>query len=64
MSEYIPYNLWLMMLLKEQRYEKKVSVVFQDNKSTNLMEKNGKKSFTENYRNINVRYFPLDIQDR
>ena len=57
MSEYIPYNLWLVMLLNEQGYEIKDNVVFQDNKSAILMENNGIKSCTGNSRHINFRFF-------
>ncbi len=30
-SEYIPFNLWLTMFLKEQGYDLSKNVVFQDN---------------------------------
>jgi len=32
-SEYIPFNLWLTMFLKEQGYDLSKNVVFQDNES-------------------------------
>ena len=57
MAEYLPYNLWLIMFLKEQGYEIANNVIFQDNKSAILMEKNGRNSCTGNSRHINVRYF-------
>ena len=56
-SEYIPYNLWLMMFLDAQGYGIKNNVVYQDNKSAILMERNGRNSCTGNSRHINVRYF-------
>ena len=56
MSEYISYNMWLMMFLKEQVYDIK-NHFFQGNKSAITMEKNGRNSCTGNSRHINVRYF-------
>ena len=56
-AEYVPYNIWLCMFLKEQGYEIKDNVIYQDNKSAMLMQKNGRNSCTENSRHINVRYF-------
>ena len=56
-SEYIPYNIWIVMFLKEQGYEIKDNVIYQDNKSAMLMEQNGRNSCTGNSRHINIRYF-------
>ena len=56
-SEYNTYNLWLKVLLKEHRYEIKDNVVFQDNKSAILTDKNGRNSCIGKSRDINVRYF-------
>ena len=56
-SEYIPYNLWLTLFMSEQGYEIKNNVLYQDNKSTMLMLKNGRNSCTGNSRHINIRYF-------
>ena len=39
-SEYIPYNIWVVMFLEEQGYELKDNVVYQDNESTIKMMKN------------------------
>ena len=61
-SEYIPYNLWLMMFLQSQGYGIKNNVVYQDNQSTIRMLKNGRSSCTGNSRHINVRYF--FVEDR
>ena len=62
MAEYVPYNLWMLMFLEAQGYGIKDNVVYQDNKSAILMEKNGRNSCTGNSRHINVRYF--FIKDR
>ena len=56
-GEYIPYNIWLMMFLDAQGYGIKDNIVYQDNQSAMLMEKNGRNSSTGNSRHINVRYF-------
>ena len=56
MSEYIPYNLWLIMSQKEQVYDIKESVFFQENKSAILMENKGRNAFTGKSININIRY--------
>ena len=56
-SEYIPYNLWLVLFMSEQGYKIKDNVLYQDNRSTMLMLKNGRNSCTGNSRHINIRYF-------
>ena len=56
-SEYIPYNLWLLHFLDAQGYGIKDNVVYQDNQSTIHMAKNGRDSTTGNSRHINIRYF-------
>ena len=56
-SEYIPYNLWLLLFLSAQRYEIKDNVLYQDKQSTILMLKNGRNSCAGNSRHINIRYF-------
>ena len=53
-SEYIPYNIWLMMFLDAQGYGVKDNIIYQDNQSAILMEKNGRNSCTGNSRHINV----------
>ena len=56
-SEYLPYNIWMMMFLKEQGYEIKDNILYQDNKSAILLENNGRSSCTGNSRHIDIRYF-------
>ena len=53
-SEYIPYNLWLILFLSAQGYVIKDNVLYQDNQSTILMLKNGRNSYTGNSRHINI----------
>jgi len=61
-SEYLPYCIWFLYFLEHQGYKLEENVVFQDNKSAILMEKNGRNSCTGNSRHINIRYF--FIKDR
>ena len=56
-SEYLPYNIWLMMFMREQGYPVRNNVLYQDNKSTILMLKNGRNSCTGNSRHIDIRHF-------
>ena len=56
-SDYIPYNLWLLMFMHMQGYFIKDNVLYQDNQSTILMLKNGRNSCTGNSRHIHIRYF-------
>ena len=51
--------LWTPLFMKEQGYEVKNNVVYQDNKSTILLEKNGKRSSRKRTRALNVRYFMI-----
>eukprot|EP00957_Ditylum_brightwellii_P142951 10892309-Ditylum_brightwellii.AAC.1 len=46
LAEYLPYNIWLLMFLKEQGYGIVNNVIFRDNKSAILLEKNGRNSCT------------------
>ena len=56
-SEYLPYNIWILMFLHEQGYSLKSNVLQQDNQSAIRMEKNGRNSCTGNSRHVNIRYF-------
>ena len=56
-AEYIPYNLWILMFLEAQGYDVKDNVIYQDNQSAMLMEKNGRNLCTGNSRHINIIYF-------
>jgi hypothetical protein len=49
--------LWTRYFLKAQGYNITDSIVFQDNKSSILLEKNGKMSSSKRTKHINVRYF-------
>jgi hypothetical protein len=56
-DDMMPSILWTRQFLKEQGYNVKDNVIFQDNKSTMLLERNGKSSSSKRTKHINVRYF-------
>ena len=58
-SEYLLYNLWLMIFLKGQGYGIMKNIVYQDKQSTIRMEKNGRNSCTGNSRHINIIIFSM-----
>ena len=49
--------LWTKLFLQEQGYAIKQNILFQDNQSAMLLEKNGSLSSSQRTRHINVRYF-------
>jgi hypothetical protein len=49
--------LWTKLFLEEQGYEIGKNVLYQDNKSAILLEKNGKRSSSKRTRALNIRYF-------
>ena len=54
--------LWTKLFLEAQGYEINQNILFQDNKSTILLEENGKKSSGKRTRHLNIRYFFLTDQ--
>ena len=57
-----PQMLWTKYVLDSQGYDIEDNIMYQDNLSPKLLEKNGKKSSTKNTKHINVRYY--FIKDR
>jgi len=51
--------LWTKFFMEEQGYDVKENILYQDNKSTILLENNGKRSSGKRTRAINIRYFFL-----
>jgi hypothetical protein len=49
--------IWTCYFLKDQGYKVSDIIIFQDNKSTMLLERNGKASSGKRTKHINVRYF-------
>jgi hypothetical protein len=48
---------WTHYFMKAQGYDAKDNIFFQDNKSSILLEKNGKASSSKRTKHINIRYF-------
>jgi hypothetical protein len=56
-DDVMPQVLWTRYFLEAQGYKIKDSKIFQDNQSTILLAKNGKRSSSKRTRHINIRYF-------
>ena len=54
--------LWTKLFLEAQGYRIKQNILYQDNKSAILLEKNGKRSSTKQTRALNICYFFLTDQ--
>ena len=49
--------IWTRNFLNAQDYDVTENIIFQDNKSTIILEKNGKSSSGKRTKYINIRYF-------
>ena len=56
-DDVMPMVLWTRQFLEGQGYKIKDSIVYQDNQSAMLLEKNGHRSSTKRTRHLNIRYF-------
>ena len=56
-DDMMPSILWTRYFLKAQGYHVSDNIIFQDNKSSMLLERNGKASSSKRTKHINVRYF-------
>ena len=64
-SDILPHNLWTIYFLKSQGYGIERNVIFQDNQSAILLEKNGRRSAGTKSKHINIRFFWIkDCIDR
>jgi len=54
--------LWTRLFMEAQGYGIKKNILYQDNKSTILLEENGKRSSSKRTRAFNIRYFFLTDQ--
>ena len=52
-----PHILWTSYFLDAQGYHVQDTIVYQDNKSAILLEKNGRASSSKHTKHINARYF-------
>ena len=57
LHEVLPQILWTRYFLEAQGYGVDESIVYQDNQSAMLLEKNGRGSSSKRTRHINIRYF-------
>jgi len=53
----MPIILWTRQFMEGQGYTVKDNIVYQDNQSSMLLEKNGQMSSSKRTRHINIRYF-------
>ena len=53
----MPHILWKNYFLNWQGYNDKDTILYQDNKSEILLEKNGKKSSSKRTKHITIRYY-------
>ena len=56
-DDMMPSILWTQYFLKAQGYHVSGNIIFQDNQSTMLLERNGKASSSKLTKHINVQYF-------
>jgi hypothetical protein len=56
-DDFMPAICWTRYFMKAQGYGVRDNVLFQDNKSSILLEKNGKASSSKRTKHINIRYF-------
>jgi hypothetical protein len=56
-DDMMPSILWTRYFLKAQGYGVSDNIIFQDNRSSMLLERNGKTSSSKRTKHINVRYF-------
>jgi hypothetical protein len=56
-DDFMPAVCWTRYFMQGQGYQVKDNVLYQDNKSAILMEKNGKASSSKRTKHINIRYF-------
>eukprot|EP00980_Cylindrotheca_fusiformis_P011346 scaffold2624_cov154-Cylindrotheca_fusiformis.AAC.1 len=56
------YILWTKLFLEKQGYKIEKNILYQDNKSTILLEMNGRKSAGQRSRALNIQYFFITDQ--
>lgn len=57
MDDFMPAICWMQYFMKAQGYKIEDNILYQDNKSSILLEKNGKASSGKRTKHINIRYF-------
>ena len=56
-DDFMPAICWTRYFMEAQGYQVQDNILFQDNKSAILLEKNGKASSSKRTKHINIRYF-------
>ena len=56
-SEYLPYNIWMINFMNVQGYRIKDNIIYQNNQSGIHMETNGRYSCTSNSKHIDIQHF-------
>jgi hypothetical protein len=56
-SDILPTSQWIRLFMLEQGLKVNRNIIYQDNESSVLLEKNGKKSSSKRTRHINIRTF-------
>ena len=56
-NNFMPSILWTVIFLNSQDYDVTESIIFQDNKSTILLEKNSKSPRGKRTKHINIQFF-------
>ena len=56
-DDFMPPLLWTNLFLQGQDYDCEDTLLYQDNQSAILLEKNGRKSSTKRTKHLNIRYF-------
>jgi hypothetical protein len=56
-DDYLPMLLWAGLFLEGQGYGCNESVLYQDNQSTILLQRNGRKSSSRRTRHLDIRYY-------
>jgi hypothetical protein len=56
-NDCMPQCLWTRYFLEAQGYDVSETIIYQDNQSAMLLEKNGRGSSSKRTRHINIRYF-------
>jgi hypothetical protein len=58
----LPIVLWVKLFLEAQGYSIDENIIYQDNQSVILLEKNGNKSSSKRTRHLDIRYFMVTDQ--
>ena len=61
-NDVLGHILWTRLFMEAQGYPIEKNILYQDNKSTILLEENGKRSSSRRTRHFNIRYFYLTDQ--